>query len=606
MLKKENRWTWFVLLVIFVTGTFLLIITPMGANYDEETHIARVWEMSLGHIIPNSLYHETDFFPRVFFDSSFRRFVNFPVIDLETWKEQASLQIDFNDYMKYTTRGVYFPTIYAVAAVVMGITARLFDLPILYVYYAIRLSYLLIYCLFVYLTLRVLPTGRHLFGVIAMAPVAIIQSAAISADAFVFGVSFLFTGWVLHLLAIPEKTLSRRQLVITLLVILAVGTLKPNAIFLLLLLFILPRSLHLTKTQKWALFVTALISVAISASWSFVAAQFFLARDDAGKDPIGQFLSILKDPAGFVQMFAFSIKAGWWRLMMQSIGIAGYGYWVLPKFIYLLYPAVLVLAIAADDSDFKLSWRQSLFFALVALFNVFMIYVIFYIIETEVWAEEINGIQGRYISPYFLLFFSAFLLFSTKKLPKMRLLTGAAMLVIAGFTAASIFYDYHMPCGAFRFTSTPCTLPRYKNWDITSFESYSPSSTLKIEEVFTPRCNAVNSVGIWINDNPAGNDAPYTVSLMDSDRQVIRTVEASSQTTVKNGWMDYPFEVIPGSVNKEYTVVITSPVPAGEMTLQMAAFELNEFVDGFLQINGNSGGYAPDLVIRYGCDKNAQ
>ena len=33
--------------------------------------------------------------------------------------------------MKYTTRGVYFPTIYAVQAILIGITGRLFDLPVL-------------------------------------------------------------------------------------------------------------------------------------------------------------------------------------------------------------------------------------------------------------------------------------------------------------------------------------------------------------------------------------------------------------------------------------------------------------------------------------------
>ncbi len=605
-MNKDSKWTWFVVLVILLTGTFLLIITPMGANYDEETHIARVWEMSLGHLLPNSLYHEVDFFPRVFFDSSFRRFVNFPVIDLATWKEQASLRIDFNDFIKYTTRAVYFPTTYAVAAVVMGVTARLFDLPILYVYYAIRFSYLLIYCLFVYLTLRVLPTGKHLLGVIAMAPVAIIQSAAISADSFVFGISFLFTGWVLHLLAIPNKTLTRRQLIITLLLILAVGTLKPNYIFLLLLLFILPRSLHLTKGQKWALAVTALISVAMCAGWSVVASQFFLARDDAGKDPIAQFMAILRDPISFFTIFFNSIKSGWWTLMVQSIGIAGYGYWVLPKFIYFLYPAALVLAIATENSDFKLDWRQSLYFALVGLFNFLMIYVIFFIIETGVGADAINGMQGRYISPLFLLFFAAFLLFSTKKIKYTQWVTGSTMLVIAVFTAVSIFYDYHVPCGAFRFTSTPCTMPRYKNWDVSSYKSYTPSASLKIEEVLTTRCSAVNSVGVWINDNPAGNDSPYTVSVLDGSRQVIRTLETSTLATVKNGWMDYPFEAIPDSLNKVYTLVITSQVPAEEMSLKVAAFDLNEFVDGYLQINGTSGGYAPDLVIRYGCDKNAQ
>ena len=606
MTKIENRWTWFVIAVIFLTGTFLLIITPMGANYDEETHVARIWEMSLGHIIPNSLYSKTDFFPAVFFDSSFRRNVNLPVIDLNTWKEQAALHIDFNNYMRYTTRGVYFPTIYAVQAVLIGITGRLFDFPVLFIYYVLRLSYLLIYCAFVYLTLRVLPTGRHLFGIIAMAPVAIIQSAAISADAFVFGVSFLFTGWILHLLAEPSKTLSRKQLIITCILILAIGTLKPNCVFLLVLLFILPRSLHLTRGQKWAVFVSALASVAISAGWSVVTSQFFLAREDAGKDPVGQFLLLLKEPLQFLNLYFVSIKTGGWALMMQSIGIAGYGYFVLPKFIYFLYPAVVVVSLFGDKSEFKLSWRQSLFFFAVALFNVFMIYIIFYIIETEVWAEEIKGIQGRYISPLFLLFFSGFLFLSRFKFKGSRYITAGATLMILITTSASLYLDYHVPCGRFWFTKEECTMPRYKNWDESSFTSYSPSSTTEIEEVMTPSCDKVNSVRLWILSNPLDKAMTYNVSLLDDKQQVIRSVKASTETTVQSGWMTYPFEAISGSLDKQFTVMVTSDSNPNAAGIEIGAFSKNEFVDGYLQINGISGGYAPDLVIQYGCVKFSQ
>jgi len=461
MNKSDRRWTWFVLLMIFLTGTFLLIVTPMGANYDEETHVARIWEMSLGYILPNSLYHKTDMFPAVFFDSSFRRYVNLPVIDKTQWQEQSTLKIDFNNYIKYTTRAVYFPTIYAVQAVIIGVMGRLFDFPVLYIYYALRLSYLLIYCLFVYFTLRVLPTGRRLFGVIAVAPAAIIQSAAISADAFVFGISFLFTGWILHLLAEPSKNLSRKQLLVTMILILAVGTLKPNCVFLLVLLFMLPRSLRLTKGQKWALVIAAVVSIAISAEWSVVASQYFLARDDTGKNPVAQLLSIFKDPLGFFQTFFASVKSGGLSLMMQSIGVSGYGYYNLPKFIYFVYPALLLLAILAENSEFKLSLRQNLYLAAAGLFNVFMIYVIFYIVETQVWAEEISGIQGRYITPLFLLLFASLLFLPGVKNRITVYLVAGGMVLISSFTAISFYTDYHVPCGNAWFSGENCVMPRY-------------------------------------------------------------------------------------------------------------------------------------------------
>ena len=90
------------------------------------------------------------------------------------------------------------------------------------------------------------------------------------------------------------------------------------------------------------------------------------------------------------------------------------------------------------------------------------------------------------------------------------------------------------------------------------------------------------------------------------NQQMVRYVNASAETTVKSGWMTYPFEAIDGSVGKQYTVVITSDVDASAAGIEIGAFTKNEFVDGYLQINGVSGGYAPDLVIQYGCEKFGQ
>ena len=591
------------LLVIFLTGTFLLIITPMGANYDEETHLARIWEMSLGHILPNLLYHKSDMFPAVFFDSSFRRYVNLPVIDLAAWKEQASLHIDFNNYIKYTTRAVYFPTIYAVQAVLIGITGRLFDFPVLVIYYILRFSYLLFYCLFVYLTLRVLPTGKRLFGVIAIAPAAIIQSAAISADAFVFGISFLFTGWILHLLAEPSKKLSRKQLIITLILILAIGTLKPNCVFLLLLLFMLPRSLRFTKGQKWALLITAVVSVAISAGWSVVASQYFLARDDTGKNPVAQLLSIFKDPLGFFGTFLASVRSGGLSLMMQSIGVSGYGYYNLPKFIYLVYPALLLLAILSEDSQFRLSLRQNLYLAAAGLFNVAMIYVIFFIVETQVSAEEISGIQGRYITPLFLLLFSAFLFLPRVRIKLVHYLVTGGMVLIAGFTAISLYADYHVLCGNAWLSGEACVMPKYKNWDAGSFISYTPTNSTRIEEVLTVSCSNVNALRLWVNSNPQVKDFSYTISLINSHGKIIYAKDFTGAETTSYGWMTYPFDPLKDGYGEQYFVEISSEAADGSQGVAFGAFEKDEFTDGYFQVNGNSEGYAPDLVIQYGCGK---
>jgi hypothetical protein len=44
----------FVVVVLLVFGSFLAFRIPLGAGFDEETHLLRIWEMSAFEWIPNA------------------------------------------------------------------------------------------------------------------------------------------------------------------------------------------------------------------------------------------------------------------------------------------------------------------------------------------------------------------------------------------------------------------------------------------------------------------------------------------------------------------------------------------------------------------------
>ena len=49
--QPENAFLTFGLII----GILLVFLTPLGAGFDEDTHIARIWEMSQFEFIPNRL-----------------------------------------------------------------------------------------------------------------------------------------------------------------------------------------------------------------------------------------------------------------------------------------------------------------------------------------------------------------------------------------------------------------------------------------------------------------------------------------------------------------------------------------------------------------------
>ena len=267
---KKQRPELFFTLVIFIIGTVLLLITPAGANFDEETYVARIWEMGLGHFIPNSHLGEEGTVPNAFMKISYRRQLNVPIINMDILREQIKVKIDWDDFAKYETRAGYFPTLFMIQAVIMRVFGAHFHLPVLILYYMLRFTYLLLYCLLVYLAIKILPFGKWVFGTLALAPMCLIQATSISADPVVFGMAFLFIAWVLKLSSDPSGGMTKKELLITCLLTLSLGTLKTNMIFLLVLLLIIPKRKYAGKKTWIAVLVSALLSLVLAFGWIYI------------------------------------------------------------------------------------------------------------------------------------------------------------------------------------------------------------------------------------------------------------------------------------------------------------------------------------------------
>lgn len=597
-LKKPE---WFFSIVIFIIGLCLLVITPMGANTDEETYVARIWEISLGHFVPNSLLADTPIFPNAFFENSFRRNVNLPTINFEEWKREASIYINFKDFMpSYTTRAVYFPTLYGVQAIVMGITGRLFDFPIMVIYYCIRFSYLVMYCLLAFLSIKTIPFGKWLFGFLVSTPICIIQGAAVSSDPLIFGTTFLFIAWILFLINEPGRVFAKKQTLITCLLILALGTLKPNYILLLLLLFTFPKSFVISKGQKLAIAFSVLMSIAISIGWSSISSTYFLTRENDLLSPFLQLKFIFANPLDFLKILFMVIKNTARVYYLQSVGIAGYGYWLLPKIIYILIPIIVVLALFTNTSSVQFNKRQRVVFALTAVINMLAVLVIFYLVETPVGAARIDGVQGRYLSPFFSLLFIPFV-FTMKKHNNLwiKYILVICTIFISIFSAFSLFLDYHVVCGSFWFTGEACTLPRYKNWAPDLNLSFTPSTDETLNQAMIARCNNLYQLNIWVNSNDISNPIPFTISMVDDHDNSIRTYKAISTDVVKSGWLTFGFAPIENSLGKDYQIVISSDAAPFQSTIKFGITASNEYSDGSRTING--GSQNGDLVFQYNC-----
>jgi len=595
---KKQRPELFFALVIFLIGTALLLITPAGANFDEETYVARIWEMGLGHFIPNSYLDTEGGFPNAFLKISYRRQINVPIINLEVLKEQAKVKIDWDDFSTNETRAGYFPTTFILQAAIMRIMGAHFQLPVLYLYYLLRFSYLLLYSLLVYLAIRVLPFGKWVFGTLALTPMCLIQAASISADPIAIGVGFLFTAWILKLCSDASEGMTKKELIITSLLILAVGTLKTNMVFLLLLLFILPAR-KVAKNKAWmVVLVSSIISMLLAFGWIYITSQIFTTdREGSGIYPAARLFSIFTDPLEFLKNVTVTISGRLATFYKQAVGVSGYGYWLLPNLVYWLFPLAVFLAFFNEKNPIQLTLKQRILFGLAGLFNIAMVFVIFYVAETPVDYVGIWGIQGRYFDPFIPLLLIPFMFKLRWRLTPA--ITGVLATLLAVVVTVTLFLDFHAICGSTWFNGKVCAYPYYKNWDPSTFRGVEMDENTTITQGFVVDCNQLSQIRVWIKQyEPVKNELEF-FTLETQTGQPLRTAWIRSEEIPQSGWLVIDMPPTLYQRNQELQFRLLPNGKGGIPQLELARFPTLEYSRGVVSINNES--LDSSLVFQYTC-----
>ena len=320
-MKKIKPEIIFVILILLF-GTVLVFITPIGAGFDEDTHLGRIWEMSKGVVIPNQYLSQGPFYPYAFYQLSYRQDVNLSPISWEAWQAQLAVKIDWANMINHKTRSIYFPTLYLPQAFLIGLLGRVLDTPVAIIYYVLRLSYLIIFALATYLAIRITPIGKWILGILSVSPMALIQAASISPDSVNNGVCFVFLAWILYLNSAPKKDkFSRKDWLITAFLVFCICTLKLNSIFLLLLLFGVPRQKY--GTPKWlATFVlfTLLMVLVVFVGWSGLTSSQLSVISTGETSPMLQLKGMLTNPASYLNALLYNIQTQYGRYFTEWVG----------------------------------------------------------------------------------------------------------------------------------------------------------------------------------------------------------------------------------------------------------------------------------------------
>ena len=596
---KNLRPEKFFLISGLIVGILLCFLVPIGAGYDEDTHVARIWEMSHGNFIPNSYLYTGPNFPSVFYELSYRQKNLLDPVSLDLFSGNMYRRIDWDNMIWHSTRSLYNPFLYIMQAFIMGLMGRLFDAPVMIIYFLCRFSYLLFYIFFCYLAIKMIPFGKWLLTSLALAPMAITQASIISADAITHSVCFLFLAYLL-LLRFREKKITSRDLWILLGIIALLFTVKINGLVLVLLLFLIPIKKFESKSLLYRLIAgVVILFIFLVVGWNYLA--FTVKRPfivEAGVDPAGQVLFILTHPLQFVGIVINNLIQYGAVLLKEWIGVMGYRYWAYPNFLYILFVGTVVMAVLFDSRppmDYSQKDRLILFFAFVI--GIFLTFSSLYILLNPVGSDLINR-DGRYLIPLMpLLLFAAY---PSKRVslhafePVMMWGISALMVLMV----LAVFFSYHLTCGVNYYASPEnCYYPVYKNWMPNQKFIDTTQGITHMNQTFISKCSTFDQLRFWVKDS--GNSLiNYELEIKDQDSKEI-LVKKVIQDRIKgvNGWSTVTFEPLNNMLSRSLEVQI-HPIDIKNIPVFAVSIR-DEYESGDLEINEKEQEY--DILFQYHC-----
>lgn len=597
------------LFLALLIGTIYCVIIPYGAGYDEERHIVRIYDISLGYLLPNRNppTYKSTITLKEFSDLSYqRRIVQSPAFDMysrEVFLKRFGRQEE-NLVYGYIAGSIYSPVMFLPQALVARLFWSRFDLPILPIVILMRVAGLCVYIAGCWLAIRTAPMGQWVMAVLALSPMALFQAATLNTDGFTNAASFLFIALVLRLYWSEPAEVQPRLLWAVAGSALLLGLAKPGAVILLPLLLILSKKHLTTRNSLLILGTGALLAVIVNAGWMLLAmpnSKFAAGGSDSFSR---QFALVGSHVADFIVTYVQGTLNSLIPYARDWMASYGYRAGIVPGPVYLFYSVLLWIAVLAEPRSARLSLKaRSIMIGLFLLASSTLMTLYFVVYYSPGDASAL-GRHGRYFIPFAPLLFIALsgLITADRKWEKsMAVIAGTAFLVVVGGYTFGIYTTYYTDCGYQAYIGEKCELPIFKNLEKEGAPTVQVNSDTPVSQTFTSQCNNLEAVQVFVNSVPAGEAGSFTFALLDGQQQTIVSKELEISSIQAGEYLTLPIVPATGVKNTTYEIRLdSSDLPATSAGLGLS-YVLGGFHEGSLTVAGKS--IPHDLIFHYTCTR---
>lgn len=397
-MKIENL---FLIIALFF-GIIYVFILPPFQSVDEAAHFYRGYEIisnkhnaqningKIGDYLPSSLEKTTSEYTYLIKNIDAKT-------NLNMLMNSSKIKLDSNKtkFIEFTNTALYSPICYLPQLPGMYI-AQMLNLSPLIILYAGRLSNLFFFVAIVYLALKTMPFFKLPMMLLALMPMTLSVSSALTSDVVVIGLNFL---WVALILKVLDSHKINSKDVVSFLLMSLMLSLSKYYFLLIPLVLLLPKNTF-KNFKQYILFIISVILIAIAGViiWhNFTANLTFNMNQNA--NAALQLNFILIHPFAYLLIVLKTLLIKTPRIIITMIGVLGWQDTSLDFLTYILYPILICFSLIIDELNFKFSNGQLCLLFVDVTIAVVSIFTCMYLMWTCVSSGIILGLNGKYFIP---------------------------------------------------------------------------------------------------------------------------------------------------------------------------------------------------------------
>lgn len=422
--KKEIAPEKFFIIFGAILGIVYMFATPILKAHDEMYHWYKAYAVSELNFLPDyekdgliydSLPENVQWLSDdtgVFYE---RNYVKTIKTALQLIFSDAIYGESTNKILVENTPTAYYPFI-QMAPQAIGIAAsRLLDGNILVQAYAGRLGNLIFFLISGYFAIKLLPNRKFILLVLLLSPKVMYISASLSGDVFTNGICILLFAYILNLVH-TKRHIKIWEYFLLLFMIISVAVCKIVYIPLCFFILLIPTEcfgkdnddISKKKKIRYTILISfILIAIIIGFAWLSISSGYLGTSKPNSKlqvtyiltHPFEYCATLLRNIADNFVYYSLDMVGGWmqWGQMFELYPIISFGVFVLMFFAFFV-----------EKDIFELKLWQKMFLGIFFLGIVVLILTSLYVqwnsVSTEdIGTSQINGVQGRYFTPIFMI-----------------------------------------------------------------------------------------------------------------------------------------------------------------------------------------------------------